>query len=38
MTLQFACGDMMPGCPTTLTHVSQDELFSALSPQVRQVS
>ena len=31
MKFQLACGDVMPGCPTTFSHDSQDELFSAVA-------
>ena len=31
MKFQLACGDVMPGCPTTFSHESRDALFSAVA-------
>lgn len=31
MSYTLACGDVMPGCPMTFTHQSQEELLGAVA-------
>lgn len=36
MKFQLACGDVMPGCPTSFTEESRDALFAAVSSHAAQ--
>lgn len=36
MTFQLACGDVMPGCPTTFSESGRDALLTAVSAHAAQ--
>ncbi|MGV3564970.1 MAG: DUF1059 domain-containing protein [Nocardioides sp.] len=36
MKFQLACGDVMPGCPTTFSESSRDALMSAVAGHAAQ--
>lgn len=36
MKFQLACGDVMPGCPTTFSESNRDALMSAVSAHAAQ--